>query len=249
MTFKKTKMLVIKPLINCCFSHIMSFFFLLIRSLLPPFRRLTPISRVFGYDRGKPIDRYYIESFLKQYSDDIRGRVLEIGEPEYTRKFGGEKVIRSDVLHAVPGNPSATIVGDIVTGVCLEKESFDCIILTQTLLCIFDLKSAIQIIYESLRPEGVVLVTIPGISQISRYDMERWGDYWRFTNASVERLFGDVFGDENLNVYTYGNVFSACSLLYGLSAHELKKSDLDYHDPDYQVLIAIRAKKRGCNSV
>lgn len=75
--------------------------------------RLHPISRLFGYDRGQPIDRYYIENFLLQHKSDVHGRVLEIGDNTYTKKFGGTRVDQSDVLHAVEGNPSATIVADL----------------------------------------------------------------------------------------------------------------------------------------
>ena len=76
-------------------------------------RRLTPISRHFGYDRGRPIDRYYIENFLAHHADDIRGHVLEIGDASYTRQFGGDRVAKSDVLHVTSDNPEATIVGDL----------------------------------------------------------------------------------------------------------------------------------------
>jgi hypothetical protein len=58
-------------------------------------RRLTPISRSFGYDRGQPIDRYYIANFLGRHSGDIRGHVLEIGDDRYTRRFGGDRVTHS----------------------------------------------------------------------------------------------------------------------------------------------------------
>jgi SAM-dependent methyltransferase len=206
-------------------------------------RRLTPISPVFGLDRGQPIDRYYIEAFLRKNSSDIQGRVLEIGDPGYTRKFGGDRVMQSDVLHAVPGNPQATLVGDLTTGQGILNAAFDCAILTQTFLFIYDVQAAIANAYAALKPGGVLLATFPGISQISRYDMERWGDYWRFTDASARRLFGDVFGPENVTITTYGNVLAACAFLHGLAAHELKQKELDYHDPDYQVIIAVRAVK------
>jgi len=49
-----------------------------------------PLSRAFGYDRGTPVGRYYIETFLAHRSSDIRGRVLEIGEDAYSRRFGGD---------------------------------------------------------------------------------------------------------------------------------------------------------------
>lgn len=206
-------------------------------------RRLKPFSNVFGLDRGLPIDRYYIETFLDEHSNDIQGRVLEIGEPIYTRQFG-IKVTQSDVLHAVPDNPQATLVGNLETGEGIPAEVFNCMILTQTFLVIYDVKQAITNSYNALKPGGVLLATFPGISQISRYDMDRWGDYWRFTSASAKRLFGDVFGDNSVTVSTYGNVLTACAFLHGLSVQELSKKELNYHDHDYQLLITVRAVKK-----
>ena len=219
-------------------------------SSLPPVlwsrgRRLTPVSRIFGLDRGLPIDRYYIETFLEEHAGDIRGRVLEIGDPFYTRTFGREKVLESDVLHAVAGNPQATLVGDLATGQGIPTNAFDCMILTQTLLVIYDVRAAAAHCHAALKPGGVLLATVPGISQISRYDMDRWGDYWRFTDASARRLFEELFGPENVTVETYGNVRTACAFLQGLAARELRRKLLDRRDPDYQVLLGIRAVKRG----
>jgi SAM-dependent methyltransferase len=205
--------------------------------------RSQPVSRVFGLDRGQPIDRHYIEKFLSQYQNDVQGRVLEIAGREYTNKFGAGRIVQSDVLHTETGNPEATLVGDLATGAGVPRSAFDCILLTQTLPFIYDVRNAIVHTWDALRPRGVALVTVPGISQISRYDMNRWGDYWRFTDASVRRLFADVFGAENATVTTYGNVLAACAFLHGLAAHELRAEELDYHDPDYQVIIGIRATR------
>jgi len=206
-------------------------------------RRIVPISPIFGMERGQGIDRYYIEKFLGKYSDDIRTHVLEIAEPRYTRQFGGNRVTRSDILHAVPGNPEATLVGDLVTGQGIPREAFDCMILTQTFPFIYEVRAAIATVFAALKPSGVLLATVSGISQISRYDMERWGDYWRFTTASSHRLFNEFWPSEGVTVEAYGNVLVAMAYLYGLSSVELTAQELDYHDPDYQVLITIRAVK------
>jgi SAM-dependent methyltransferase len=206
-------------------------------------RRLQPISRLFGLDRGLPIDRYYIERFLSGQELDIKGCVLEIGDDSYTRKFGGDRVSKSEVLHIEEGNPKATIVADLTRADHIASETFDCIIFTQTLQVIYDVRAATYTLNRILKPGGVLLATFSGISQISRYDMDRWGDYWRFTDASARQLFGQVFGPENVTITTDGNVLAACSYLHGLAAHELDQSELDYHDPDYQVLIKIRATK------
>jgi SAM-dependent methyltransferase len=206
-------------------------------------RRTEPVSRQFGFDRGTPIDRYYIEQFLTERANDIRGAVLEIGDATYTRRFGGKRVARSDVLHATADNRRATLVGDLASGRGIPDSAYDCIILTQTLLCIYDVKSAVAHACRALKPGGVVLATVPGISQISRYDMDRWGDYWRFTTLSAQRLFEDVFPAGNVTVQAHGNVFVAIAFLHGLAAQELRPGELNHPDPDYEVLITVRAVK------
>ena len=57
----------------------------------------------------------------------MKGRVLEIGEAAYTRRFGGSRVIQSDVLHPVAGNDEATLVGNLTTGEGIPQSAFDCI--------------------------------------------------------------------------------------------------------------------------
>lgn len=206
-------------------------------------RRVTPISRTFGFDRGMPVDRYYIEQFLQAHASDIRGHVLEVGDRSYTTRFGGDRVSRSDVLHARHGNPEATLVGDLCTGEGIPEEAFDCIILTQVLPFLWDFKAAIDMLERALKPNGVLLATVPGISQISRFDADQWGDYWRFTSISARRLFEERFKPEQMSVNVYGNVLAATAFLHGVAAQELRADELDYLDPDYEVTVTVRAQK------
>ncbi len=206
-------------------------------------RRTRPINANWGQERGGPVDRYYIENFLGQHEADVRGRVLEIGTDHYTKTFGGGKVDQSDVLHVAETKPEVTIIGDLTSADHIPSDKYDCVILTQTLQCIYDVRAAIRTVHRILRPGGVVLATIPGISKISRYDMDRWGYYWSFTEKSAERLFGEFFPDDKLSVMVHGNVLAAISFLHGIAANELKQRELDAVDPDYQLLITIRAAK------
>jgi SAM-dependent methyltransferase len=206
-------------------------------------RNLTPISRVFGTDRGTPIDRYYIENFLKENDRLIQGRALEVGDASYTRQFGGDRVTQSDVLHAVAGNRKATIVGDLATGDGIPSDAFDCIILTQVLPFLLNVAGAIANCHRALKPGGRVLATVPGISPISRYDMDRWGDYWRFTSLSARKLFEASFGKGNVEVKAFGNVLIATAFVQGMALHEVSREELDHRDADYEVLITIRATK------
>jgi hypothetical protein len=208
-------------------------------------RRLAPVSRQFGLDRGRPVDRYFIERFLRQCRSDIRGRVLEVGDANYTRRIGGDRVTKSDVLHAVEGNPNATLVGDLATGRGIPSGVFDCLIMTQTFQFIYDVLPAVGHAAAALKPGGVLLATVPGISQISRYDMDRWGDYWRFTSLAARKLFAGFFGAEQVAVAAHGNVLAAMAFLQGLAAEELTAEELDYADPDYELVITVRALKRA----
>jgi len=207
-------------------------------------RRITPISREWGFDRGRPTDRYYIESFLARQSSAIRGRVLEVADNAYTVRFGGDRVVRSDVLDVVP-TPYTTLVGDLGTGAGITAESFDCIILTQVLHLIRDIRAAIQHSYQALGPGGVLLATLPGISQICRDPQDRWADHWRFTSRSAQGLFEEAFGRDQVSVQARGNVLTAAAFLYGIAAEELESGELEYDDPDYEMLIEVTAKKPG----
>ncbi len=208
-------------------------------------RRTTPISRVFGLDRGQRdrcIDIVFIERFLKESQSDIRGRVLEIGDDRYTKRFGGAKVERSDVLHVRPGG-GATIVADLTSADDVASDSFDCIICTQTLQFIYDVHAAVRTLHRILRPGGVLLASFTGISQISRYDMDRWGDYWRFTTASARRLFEECWSPDQVSVQAQGNALLAVAYLHGLTVDELRPEELEEHDEDFQLVITVHAVK------
>jgi SAM-dependent methyltransferase len=201
-------------------------------------RRLKPISSKFGFDRGRPIDRYYIENFLARHADDIHGRVLEIKDDSYTRKFGVDRVKISDVLDIAEDNPQATIVADLNHADHVPSNTFDCIIFTQTLQFIYDVRAAIRTLHRILKPGGVLLATFPGISQREDGD---W--YWRFTPRSIQRLFEEVFPAPNVEVETHGNVLVAISFLHGLAVEELRQQELDRRRRAYDVLITLRAVK------
>ena len=206
-------------------------------------KRTRPISRNYGWERGTPVDRFYIERFLSAHANDVGGRVLEIGDDEYTRRYGGGAVTRGDVLHAGPGNPQATIVADLADAPEIADASFDCVICTQTLLLIYDLKAAVATLHRILAPGGVALVTVPGVSRICREEADEWGDYWRFTSDSARKLFTDEFGYGTVDVEAYGNVLAATAMLHGLAAEEVKPARLDERDRDFEVLIGVSARR------
>ena len=200
-----------------------------------------PISNDFGLSRGTPIDRYYIESFLRENALDVKGAALEIAESTYTRQFN-HGITSFEILHVDRSNRKATIIGDLTQPETLPDKTVDCFICTQTLNFIFDVRRAIEGCFKLLKDGGVFLGTVSGISQISRYDMNRWGDYWRFTDLSLKKLFAEYFREENITIQMYGNVFAANAFLQGLALEDIEdKSLLNVRDIDYQVTLGIRA--------
>jgi SAM-dependent methyltransferase len=207
-------------------------------------RRVTPVSNESGFDRGRPIDRYYIEKFLGSHAGDVRGRVLEFGDDRYISMFGNGRVTRADVLHVVAGNPRATIVADLARGDNIPGDSFDCIIMTQTLQMIYDLRAAVGTLHRILKPGGVLLLTTHGISKVGRREgQDDWGEYWHLTSQSAGRLLGEIFGAGNVKVTAYGNVLSAVAFLHGLATEELGAGELEYRDSPYEVVVGVRAEK------
>lgn len=210
-------------------------------------RRLEPLSREWGLDRGGPIDRHYIEAFLHDRRGDIRGRVLEIAEDVYARAFGGRAIDRIDILQYEEGeHPRATFTGDLTGAPHLPSNTFDCVILTQTLQLIYDVRAALATVHRVLAPGGVLLLTAPGVTQVNRRDSESWGDVWcwSFTARSTRLLLEEHFGERGVRVRSYGNVLAAAGFLYGMGQDDLSRAELDAHDPDYELLIAARARKR-----
>ncbi|MBA7570035.1 hypothetical protein ES708_11780 [subsurface metagenome] len=205
-------------------------------------RQTSPVSNVFGLDRGLPVDRFYIERFLEENRRLIKGAVLEIGDDCYSRKFGSG-IVSQEILHFTDGNPKAMLTGDLANLDTLKPGIADCFICTQTLNFIYDVQAAVKGIHYMLRENGVALVTVAGISQISRYDMDRWGDYWRFTDRSVRQLFSDVFKPENIDIGYFGNVLASIAFLEGISADELSADELLFTDENYQLILTVKAVK------
>lgn len=202
----------------------------------------NPISNIFGLERGLPIDRYYIEKFLYENTRYIKGTVLEVAGREYTLKYS-TNLEKSISMHVCDASGDDCIIANLETGEGIVDELADCFILTQTLPFIFDVKAAAKNTIRFLKKGGTALVTVSGITQISRYDMDRWGHYWSFTTASLKRLFEECRDVESVEITAYGNVKSSVSGLYGLAAEDMNESDLNYQDSDYQQIITAVVKK------
>ncbi|MGD0035685.1 MAG: methyltransferase domain-containing protein [Bacteroidota bacterium] len=206
-------------------------------------RSTRPVSSINGFDRGTPIDRVYIEDFLEKNRAVITGIVCEVDDATYSKIYGNN-IIKYEILDVSNNNPQATIVADLSKIELLPHNKIDCFICTQTLHLIYDFKAAINGIYAMLKVGGIVLATVPGISQICRDDLQRWGDYWRFTVLSIQKAFEEIFGKGNVDVDFYGNVLSSIAFLEGIAVEELTREELFFKDADYQMIIVVKAIKQ-----
>jgi hypothetical protein len=205
-------------------------------------RRRRPLSESFGYDRGTPVDRWYIERFLAENASDVHGDVLEVGDARYTERFGGDRVTRSDVVDVDPSNDRATIVADLCERGSLPRSAFDCFVLTQTLQFLPDVATGLQNAFDALRAGGTLLVTAPTVSRLEPNQAER--DLWRFGPAGLELALRRACPGADVRVAGYGSLVAAVASLEGLAAEELDEDELRRIDPDFPLVVCGWARKR-----
>jgi SAM-dependent methyltransferase len=212
----------------------------LIRRLKPKSRyKLAPISSRYGFDRGHPIDRFYIEKFLENNKKYVSGTCLEIHDNKYTKFFGQERVLKSDVLDIDPHNDQANIHADLRNLSDVKNNYYDCIILTQTLGMIDDYEAVIRECHRILKNRGVLLLTVSALGPI--YEISQ--SYWRFTTMSMKYVLNKFFDQRNVHVQSFGNVLAGQCFWVGLAQEDLAQHELEYNDPHFPVIVAACAKK------
>ena len=205
-------------------------------------RSTKPLSNYHGFDRGIPLDRFYIENFLEQNKTLVKGVCLELLNNDYTLKYGGTNITKSDVLDIDSSNKNANIIGDLRNLSSVADNTYDCLILTQVLQFIDDTSAAISECYRILKPEGTLLVTLPSLSRIDPISGQE-GDYWRFTTASASYLFRKNFKPEQTEIESLGNVRSGLYFYAGLVQEDSSVKTLEKNDPHFPLIITVKAQK------
>jgi SAM-dependent methyltransferase len=203
------------------------------------YQELQPYSRDFGFHLGTPIDRFYINSFVKSYKNDIQGTVYEIGDDQYSKRYA-QKNSRIIILNE-NNRHKLSVQVDLNGKNPHIYNTADCVILTQTLNFVYNFHNAINEVLNILKSGGVCLITVAGISQISRYDMDRWGDYWRFTDLSVRKMLEK--SSVNYTVEHFGNYYACANFLAGVPLKNINLDLLNFVDTDYQLIIGARMVK------
>ena len=198
----------------------------------------------FGFKRGSPVDRFYIGQFFNINRNVLTGVCLEFGDTKYIDKYGCRVSKKYTFNYASNSSMEGELLkGDLSRIETLPRELVDCIVCVNVLNFIYDLPLALSGLKKILKPGGKIILTVAGAAaHISRYDMDRWGDYWRITDKAAIKL-ADEAGFKVLKVETYGNPYSCSAQLNGFSVEDLIKEKIEQSHPDYQLVVALLLEK------
>lgn len=204
-------------------------------------RRTTPFSDCYGWDRGLPIDRYYIEGWLARHADAVRGDVLEVRSPDYTVRYGGDRVTQAHVVDIDETNAEATLFADLTVEGSLPDDAYDAIVMTQTLHVTADDEAGFRTLWRALRPGGTILFSGPCVGRID-HELAEY-DSWRYTPNGLRRKLERLLPEAQSSVEGFGNVLAGAAYLYGIAVQELSPAELDVRDPSFPIVVCARIAK------
>jgi len=207
-------------------------------------RRVAPFSTDFGFDRGTPIDRFYLHRFLDRNRASIAGDVLEIQTPMYTRAFGRD--VRN--AHGIDINPDAraTYTCDLADADGLvPSDRYDCFLLPNTLCVLRRIEPCLRQALRVVKPGGVILASTAAFVPLT----PDYPDYWHLSADGWKEVAARAWPGadvENVEIQAHGNCLAASAAMLGLAAEELTPGELEVNDARYPVLITLKCVKRGC---
>ncbi len=202
-------------------------------------RRVEPFSRTFGFERGTPIDRFYLHRFLEANRDAISGRVLEVQVPSYTQTYGHD----IEVSHTVDIDPKfrATYTCDLADAPQIPSGGYDCFIVPNTLQHVADPGSVLRTMLRVVKPGGTVLASAAGLLPL----IPDGDELWRLTPEGWRRTLAREWPGCDVEVQGHGNCLAAIAAMHGLALEELHDHELLSTDVRYPVLVTIRGRKAG----
>ena len=203
-------------------------------------RRVRPFSDNFGFDRGTPLDRYYLHEFLRRHRTYITGRVLEIQNSGYTLRFGHDL----DETHTLDINPlfKPTYLCDLarIDG-CVPDGHYDCFLLPNTLSALRDIEPCLRNALRIVRPGGVILASTAALVPLTG-DMP---DYWHLSADGWRELTRRAWADATVQVEAHGNCLAAVAAMLGLAHEELDPAELDVYDARFPVLVTLFGRRNA----
>jgi hypothetical protein len=197
-------------------------------------RRTRPFSEAYGFERGIPIDRYYLHTFLEAHRQLITGDVLEVQGASYAERFG-HGLTRADSFD-IDARFKPTYLCDFAhAGGVIPDHAYDCLLLPNTLPHFRELDRCLAQALRVVRPGGVILASAAGVLPLTR-DVP---DYWRLTPDGWRETLTAAWPGATLDVRGRGNCLAAVGAQLGLALEELSPAELDVQDPRFPVLTTI----------
>jgi SAM-dependent methyltransferase len=199
-------------------------------------KRRWPFSHRFGFDRGAPVDRYYLQQFVAAIGPKVRGRCLEIGGTLVNRGVYKLEVDEFRTLDLPHSGVADDLMGDAADPDVFAADSWDSILAFHVLEHCPDPFAVVHNIHRWLTPGGHAFIVVPCAQRMHNFP----GDYWRFMPDGLRVLFKEF---AEAHVSAYGNPLTVVSSFLGLSHTELPPEDMDFVHPDYPVISCVVARK------
>ena len=200
-------------------------------------------SEKFGFDRGTPIDRYYINTFLENLKlENSFNRSLEFGEIHYSDRFKvKEKYFLSHPAYETRAISSKQISFDLNSAHNYDGIKFDLILSTNVINFTKNPFVSIKHHMDMLNSGGTLVLTASASMPISKFDAERWGDYWRIAPDGLNQLLRTL--NCEYDIHSFGSFVTSIAFLCGLSAEEVDPLDLNENDDRYPIIVVSIIKK------
>lgn len=197
-------------------------------------RRTRPFSANYGFERGQPIDRHYLHTFLESHRPLIAGDVLEVQGTSYTERFGHD-LTRVDCFDVDPRFAPTFLCDFAHADGVIPDRAYDCLLLPNTLPHFRELDRCLATAVRVVRPGGVILASAAGVLPLTG-DAP---DYWRLTPDGWREKLSAAWPGATLDVRGHGNCLAAVGAQLGLAFEELSAAELDVQDPRFPVLTTI----------
>jgi SAM-dependent methyltransferase len=198
----------------------------------------------YGVRHGTPVDRLYIRRFVAEHSRAIRGRVLEVDRAEWVLLAEAETVSDLDILDVDAHNPRANIFGDLGDPHLLKRQTYDCILMMQTLQYVAEPRAVISHLWKALAPGGTLLLSVPVLTRLDLMCGPE-GDKWRMTVSGLRSVLEDHAPDGRIDVRGYGSLASAVGFLAGVPSEKLGRRVMGWDDPIFALVVCARVDKRA----
>ena len=202
-------------------------------------RRTKPLSCNFGFERGTPVDRFYLHKFLEQNKHFITKDVLEIQVSDCSKQYG-HNVLQQHTVDIIP-NFNPTYLCDLAQSeAIIPSNAYDCFLMPNTLCVLKDIQICLTQAQRILKPGGVILATTVSFAPLCP-DVP---DYWHMSKAGWEEIVKKSLNQCDVKIQSFGNSLIAMAAMLGLAMEELDPKEFEYQDPRFPVSITLWAQKR-----